>query len=202
MDCSLPGSSIHGIFQARVPEWVAIPSPGDPPDPGIEAGSPALQADSLLSESPGKPVERKGPGFSFPIVTQNGRIWVQDCSSLPNLSVFPYRSRREGTIGPSLMTPGGCGCISCLFKSFLTQSCALEWFGLVFWSGFVPSPCLICMRGGETRISLGLFQGLSLWTFSGLLAVWIGFWCTAWSSPSWTNDEPWVGAGAGVGAGA
>ena len=24
MDCNLPGSSIHGIFQARVPEWVAI----------------------------------------------------------------------------------------------------------------------------------------------------------------------------------
>ena len=25
MDCSLPGSSIHGIFQARIVEWVAIP---------------------------------------------------------------------------------------------------------------------------------------------------------------------------------
>ena len=25
MDCSLPGSSVHGIFQARVLEWVAIP---------------------------------------------------------------------------------------------------------------------------------------------------------------------------------
>ena len=24
MDCSLPGSSVHGVFQARVPEWVAI----------------------------------------------------------------------------------------------------------------------------------------------------------------------------------
>ena len=24
MDCSLPGSSVHGIFQARVVEWVAI----------------------------------------------------------------------------------------------------------------------------------------------------------------------------------
>ena len=24
MDCSLPGSSVHGIFQARVPEWGAI----------------------------------------------------------------------------------------------------------------------------------------------------------------------------------
>ena len=27
MDCSLPGSSIHGIFQARVLEWVSLPSP-------------------------------------------------------------------------------------------------------------------------------------------------------------------------------
>ena len=27
MDCSLPGSSVHGIFQARVQEWVAIANP-------------------------------------------------------------------------------------------------------------------------------------------------------------------------------
>ena len=26
MDCSLPGSSVHGIFQARVLEWVPLPS--------------------------------------------------------------------------------------------------------------------------------------------------------------------------------
>ena len=26
MDCSLPGSSVHGIFQARILEWVAISS--------------------------------------------------------------------------------------------------------------------------------------------------------------------------------
>ena len=26
VDCSLPGSSVHGIFQARIPEWVAISS--------------------------------------------------------------------------------------------------------------------------------------------------------------------------------
>ena len=118
MDCSPPGSSVHGIFQARVLEWVAIafsykqheastksldnlnsastvgtfvlsllsrvqlfatlwavahqaplsmgfskqeyqsglpfPSPGDLPDPRIEHTSPALQADSLPSEPPGK----------------------------------------------------------------------------------------------------------------------------------------------------
>ena len=26
MDCSLPGPSVHGILQARIPEWVAVPS--------------------------------------------------------------------------------------------------------------------------------------------------------------------------------
>ena len=32
-----------------------VPSPGDLPDPGIEPRSPALQADALTSEPPGKP---------------------------------------------------------------------------------------------------------------------------------------------------
>ena len=50
---SPPGSSVHGILQARILEWVAIPFSGDLPNPGIEPGSPALQANSLLSESPG-----------------------------------------------------------------------------------------------------------------------------------------------------
>ena len=54
MDCSLPGSSIHGTLQARILEWV-FPSPGDLLDPGIEHQSLTLQAKSLPSESPGKP---------------------------------------------------------------------------------------------------------------------------------------------------
>ena len=78
MGCSLPGFSLHGILQARVLEWVAIsfsrvayqappsmrfsrqeywnelpfPSPGDLPNPGIEPGSLAFQADALTSEPP------------------------------------------------------------------------------------------------------------------------------------------------------
>ena len=35
-----------------------FPAPGDLPGPGIEPGSPALQADFLLSEPPGKPSKR------------------------------------------------------------------------------------------------------------------------------------------------
>ena len=72
-----------GILQGRTLEWVAmpsfsiaggfftfgatreaqeywsgkpIPSPGDLPNPGIELGSPTLQADSLPAELPGKPI--------------------------------------------------------------------------------------------------------------------------------------------------
>ena len=47
MDYSRPGSSVHGISQARILERVAFPSPEDLPDPRIEPASPALQADSL-----------------------------------------------------------------------------------------------------------------------------------------------------------
>ena len=56
MDCSPPGSSVHGILQAEYWGGKPIPFPGDLPDSGIKPGSPALQADSLLSEPPGKPL--------------------------------------------------------------------------------------------------------------------------------------------------
>ena len=42
MDCSPPGSSVHGLLQARILEWVAFPSPGDLLDPGVKSGSPVL----------------------------------------------------------------------------------------------------------------------------------------------------------------
>ena len=55
MDCSPPGSSVHGILQARILEWLPCPPPGGLPNPGIQPRSPALQADSLPSEPPRKP---------------------------------------------------------------------------------------------------------------------------------------------------
>ena len=55
MDCSPPGSSAHGIFQARILEGVAISFSKGLPNPGVEPGSPRLQVASLPSEPPGKP---------------------------------------------------------------------------------------------------------------------------------------------------
>ena len=56
MDCSLPGSSCPWGF-SRQEYWSGLLCPplGDLPNPGIKAGSPALEVDSLLSEPTGKP---------------------------------------------------------------------------------------------------------------------------------------------------
>ena len=57
LDCNLLGSSVHGILQARILEWVAIqpfPSPGDLPNPGIKPRFPTLEVDSLPVELSGK----------------------------------------------------------------------------------------------------------------------------------------------------
>ena len=55
MDCSPSGSSVHGDSSGKN-AGLTFPSPGDLPDPGIVPGTPALQADSLPSEPPGKPL--------------------------------------------------------------------------------------------------------------------------------------------------
>ena len=69
MDCSPPGSSVHGILQARILEWITMPSSRDLPNPGIEPRSLSLRADSLPSEPPGKP-KNTGMG-SLPLLQGN-----------------------------------------------------------------------------------------------------------------------------------
>ena len=55
MDCSLPGSSVHGVFQARVLEWIAISFAKGSSQPRNRTQVSFKQADALLSEPPGKP---------------------------------------------------------------------------------------------------------------------------------------------------
>ena len=70
-DCNLTGSSVHGILQARIVEWVVIP--GDLPNPGIKPGSPALQADSLLSEPSGSLRPPKNFNYHVALVCNGSR---------------------------------------------------------------------------------------------------------------------------------
>ena len=60
MDCSPPGlqAPLSMEFSRQEYWWgMPFPSPGDLPDPGIEPGSPVLQADSLPSVPPVNPLE-------------------------------------------------------------------------------------------------------------------------------------------------
>ena len=54
MDCSPPGSSVHGFSKQEYWSGLSCPPPGDLPDPGIEPRSPALPEDSLSAEPPGR----------------------------------------------------------------------------------------------------------------------------------------------------
>ena len=167
MDCHPPGSSGHGISQARILEWVAItfsrgsswprnrtcmscfgrqipchwvtwevdkaikvkslscvrlfttlwtvahqapqsmefsrqeywsglpfPSPGDLPNPGIEPGSPTLQADALPSEPPGKPPDK---------------AMLQIISNFRGCSYFWFSLSFQSKITPMLTYPQGLG---------------------------------------------------------------------------------------------
>ena len=79
MVCSLPGSSVHGFSRQECWTGLPFPSPGYLPDPEIESRSPALQADALPSEPPGKPVRARPsfphrqplPSGSFPVSYPN-----------------------------------------------------------------------------------------------------------------------------------
>ena len=66
--CSLPGFSVHGTLQARILEWVANPFSRGSLNRGIKPRSPALQADSLPSEPPGKPHQQcKNLPYPYPL---------------------------------------------------------------------------------------------------------------------------------------
>ena len=94
MNCSPPGFSVHGIF-FRQEYWSGLPfpSPGDLPNPGIEPRSPALQADSSPSESPGKPLTF----FWMPLWGVTGLFWQS--SSLHSESSKPDWARGGRTLG-------------------------------------------------------------------------------------------------------
>ena len=66
--CNPRDYTVHGIFQARKLEWKAIIFFRVPPNPGIKPRSPALQADSLAAEPPGKPKKYWcGEPIPFPV---------------------------------------------------------------------------------------------------------------------------------------
>ena len=89
MDCSPPGSSVHGSSGKNTGSGLSFPSPGDLSNLGIELKSPTLRADSLPSEPLGKPVAQtdKKSGLS-----QGSKIAAHGSDLNHSLSVWFYRN--------------------------------------------------------------------------------------------------------------
>ena len=112
MDCSSPGSSVHGISQARILEWLPFLSPGDLPHPQIKPASSAFASGFFTTEPPGNP----DPGhlwgntsfYSWPLCaheTQMMDLLVDLCLShpgVPHVTHFPQGSGSSSPLPPSL----------------------------------------------------------------------------------------------------
>ena len=68
--------TVHGIFQARILEWVAFPFSGDLPNPGMKHRSPTLHADPLPAELQGKPKNTGVGSLPFSSRSFQPRNWT------------------------------------------------------------------------------------------------------------------------------
>ena len=80
MDCSPPGSSVRGIFRQEYWNELPFPPPGDLPNLEIEPRSPALQANSLPSEPPGKP-----NAWPYLAAKESGKCLKAECKVAPGI---------------------------------------------------------------------------------------------------------------------
>ena len=79
---------------------LSFPSPGDLPDPGIEPGFPALEADSLPSEPPGKPhLYKKDSQISTPVQSEVKVLVTESCPTL----CYPMDYSSPGSPVPGIL---------------------------------------------------------------------------------------------------
>ena len=98
MDCSLPGSSVYGISQARI--LGEFPSPRDLPNPGIEPMSPALAGRFFTTEPPGKPPHQGlvpcKPYQSGSCLQLQAQLHLEDPKALENWTVMRCGAPAQG----------------------------------------------------------------------------------------------------------
>ena len=92
--CDPMDYTVHGILQARILSGQPFPSPGNLPNPGIEPRFPALQADSLPADPPGKP---KNTGVSSLSLLQRIFLIQELNPGLPHCSWILYQLSHKGS---------------------------------------------------------------------------------------------------------
>ena len=101
MNCSWPGSSVHGILQARILEWVVMTSSRGLPDPGIEPTSlisPALAGGFFTTRATGEAHHHNPTPVLFPLpepksYSRNNNLHISWQHELCLRSCCVFRSR-------------------------------------------------------------------------------------------------------------
>ena len=112
---------------SRQEYWSGLPfpSPGELPDPGIEPRSPALQADALTSEPPGKPT-----------LQQENRL-NEKPRHRNEQRPFTATRKSESVVAQSCLTL--CNAMDCSLPGFsvpgMFQATVLEWVAISFSTG-------------------------------------------------------------------
>ena len=113
MDCSPPGPSVHGLSQAGILGWVAIPFPGDLPDPGIELVSCICRrilyhlSHQGIPKIPSRFARKKVSLLGFSLGWWNLKIAFIPVQSLSCVSLQPCRPQHARLPCPS-PTPRTC----------------------------------------------------------------------------------------------
>ena len=96
MDWGPPGSSVHGISQAKILEWVAFSPSGNLPDPRIESdssASSALAVGFFTTMPPGKPNLYSICCLFFTVVVYNIRIFLNERELVSDDLIISFRER-------------------------------------------------------------------------------------------------------------
>ena len=119
MDCSLPGSSVHGFPRQEYWSGFPLPSPGDLADPEIEPASPALAGGFFTTEPPGKPLMGTNSQLSLCIVIAASGATVTLISKTSSLLGI---SEGRGEVVPNLVPVTGMS-----FSNAIEAGPALDW---------------------------------------------------------------------------
>ena len=110
MDCSPPGSLVHGILQMRILEWVTIPFPRGSSQPGIEPvfpAPPALADGFLPLVPPGKPVIKPYTASRMLLLSRFSRVrlWATPQTAAHQAPLSLGFSRQEHWSGLPFPSP-------------------------------------------------------------------------------------------------
>ena len=172
MDCSLPGSSVHGILQARILEWVAMPSPRGSSQPRDRTSVPWLQHCRWIL---------------YPWATKEA--WQLATSQLIRAKEYGLQMPTPGS-GCSLFIGLTKKCVRA-FPLYLMEN-QKELFGQpsIFWTLSFPSAYLPCLvSSNDQTLGARVTPGAVLTGHKCLPPFPGGTAGTRWDAPPWTGQN-------------